>query len=124
MYKDLIADKTFYSLNIPLTLVPSPSENDYTRGFIQRFFIQKANDANGFIYEVNLETYDEIKDNPFWLKATIRWRISGPLDIVYDANGLIIDKGVSNSNKASISIGAEIIKNLGLYLPNILQFYK
>jgi hypothetical protein len=32
---------------------------------------------------------------------------------IYDSNGLITDKGVTNSNKASISIGAQTIKNIG-----------
>lgn len=124
MYKDLVKDKTFYSLDIPQTLVPRPTDNDYEKEFIQRFFVQKSNDLNGFVYEVNSETFDVLKSNPFWLTATIRWRISGPLDNVYDSNGLITDKGVINSNKVSIGIGAETIKNIGLYLPNVLQFYK
>ena len=124
MYKDLVKDKTFYSMDIPQTLVPRPTDDDYQKEFIQRFFVQKANDLNGFVYEVNSETFDVLKSNPFWITTTIRWRISGPLDNVYDSNGLITDKGVTNSNKASISMGAQTINNIGLYLPNVLQFYK
>jgi len=32
--------------------------------------------------------------------------------------------GVRASNKAAISFAVKDIKNIGLYLPNILQFYK
>jgi hypothetical protein len=46
------------------------------------------------------------------------------LDMVYNDNGMVTDKGVFNSNTASIRLGAETLKNLGLYLPNILQFHK
>jgi hypothetical protein len=39
-------------------------------------------------------------------------------------DGEVNDIGVRNSNKATISIAASKIKNIGLYLPNLLQFYK
>jgi hypothetical protein len=54
----------------------------------------------------------------------MRWRISGPIDEVYDLNGKLIDKGVVNSNKASLSLISLKIKNISLYLPNLRQFYK
>jgi len=124
MYNDLIKNKEFPSLEIPKTIVPSPTEDDYYNGSITRFFTQKANDVNGFVYEIDLDTYNNLKSNPYWLINNIYWRISGPLDMVYNDNGMVIDKGVFNSNKASIQLGAGILKNLGLYLPNILQFHK
>ena len=124
MYKDLIKDKKIYSLNIPKTIVPSPTDDDYSNGVIDRFFTQKVNDYNGFVYEIDSNTYNDLKSNPYWAIEIVKWRIKGPLDMVYNDNGMVIDKGVFNANTASIRLGAETIKNLGLYLPNILQFYK
>ena len=124
MYKDLIKDKKLYSLEIPQTVVPSPTDDDYYYGVLNRFYTQKPNDLNGFVYEIDSNTYDILKENPYWLIGSIYWRIAGPLDMVYNDNGMVIDKGVFNSNTASIRLGAETLKNLGLYLPNILQFYK
>jgi hypothetical protein len=124
MYKDLIKDKTIYSLSIPKTIVPSPTDNDYSNGMFDRYFAQRANDSNGFVYEIDLNTFNELKLNPYWLVEVVKWRLSGPLDIVYDENGKVTDKGVINSNNASISFGQRNIKNLNLYLINILQFYK
>jgi hypothetical protein len=124
MYKDLIKDKRIYSLNIPRTIVPKPTDDDYSNGIIERYFTQKVNDVNGFVYEINLDTYNELKLNPYWVIETIKWRLSGPLDVIYDESGKISDKGVRNSNIASIAEGQKIIKNLNLYLINILQFYK
>ena len=124
MYKDLIKDKKIYSLNIPKTIVPSPTDDDYSNGVIDRFFTQKVNDYNGFVYEINSDTYNDLKSNPYWAIEIVKWRIKGPLDMVYNDNGMVIDKGVFNSNTGSIRLGAETLKNLGLYLPNILQFYK
>ena len=34
------------------------------------------------------------------------------------------DKGVRNSNAAAISGAAMTMKNIGLYLPSLLQFYQ
>jgi len=124
MYNDLIKGKKLYSLEIPKTIVPSPTKDDYYNGIITRFFTQKTNDINGFVYEIDLDTYNKLKSNPYWLIGNIYWRITGPLDMVYNDNGMVIDKGVYNSNRASIQLGAETIKNLGLYLPNILQFHE
>ena len=50
MYKDLVKNKTFYSLSTPSTIVPSPTEDDYSIGSIDRYFAQKANDINGFAF--------------------------------------------------------------------------
>ena len=36
----------------------------------------------------------------------------------------LIDKGVINSNRATIAATSKTLKNIGLYLPNLLQFYK
>ena len=124
MYNDLIKNKELPSLFIPQTIVPSPTETDYAKGFVERFFTQKVNDRNGFVYEIDDKTYIQLLKNPYWLSESIYWRIAGPLDMVYNDNGMVIDKGVFNANTASIRLGAETLKNLGLYLPNILQFYK
>lgn len=124
MYKDLIQDKEIFSLKTPQTIVPIPSNDDYAEAYIVRYFIQRANDASGFVYEVSQSEYENYFENPYWISATMRWRISGPLDVVYDVNGKLLDKGVIASNKSSLSIISLKIKNISLYLPNIKQFHK
>jgi len=124
MYKDLIRDKEIFSLTPPKTIVPIPSNDEYAAAYIVRYFIQRANDDSGFVYEISEPEYENYFENPYWITATMRWRISGPLDVVYDMNGKLIDKGVIASNKASLSIISLKIKNISLYLPNIKQFYK
>ena len=124
MYSDLVKNKTYYSLDVPKTIVPSPTKDDYESSFIERYFIQRTNDINGFVYEIDLNVYNTIKLNPYWITEVLNWRISGPTNEVYNDSGLLIDKGVINSNKASISLASQKLKNVGLYLPNVLQFYK
>jgi hypothetical protein len=124
MYSDLISDKKLFSLDVPKTIVPTPDSFDYENGFIQRFIVQKANDINGFVYEVNLDVYQNLSENPYWLTYNMRWRLTGPIDPTYKEDGTLNDMGVRASNKASIGLASIVIKNAGLYFPNILQFHK
>jgi hypothetical protein len=124
MYKDLIKGRELYSLDFPKTIVPSPIDIDYENGFINRYFTQRVNDSNSFVFEINLEEYNSLLENPYWTLGEIRWRITGPTLPVYSNNGTMTDMGVVASNAASISIVSNKIKNIGLYLPNLLQFHK
>ncbi len=124
MYKDLISNKEVFSLKTPNTIVPIPTDNDYADNYLIRYFVQRVSDINGFVYEVAESEYQNYFENPYWITTTMRWRIAGPLYPVYDSNGNLVDKGVIESNKASLSITSLKIKNISLYLPNIKQFHK
>ena len=124
MYSDLVQHITDYSFENPKTIVPIPKETEYETGFMQRYYCQKVNDSNGFVFEIDNSTFKELKENPYWKTTILRWRIKGPIDAVYDDMGQLIDVGVIQSNKNSIQIAAFTLKNIGLYLPNILQFHK
>lgn len=124
MYKDLIKGRELYSLDFPKTIVPTPNDIDYENGFINRYFTQRVNDSNSFVFEIDLEEYNLLLENPYWTLTEMKWRIAGPKSAVYSNNGNITDIGVVASNAASISIVSSKIKNINLYLPNLLQFYK
>ncbi len=124
MYKDIIKNPEKFIIKTPKTIVPNPKSSDYENGFIERFFVRVAFDTNGFVYEVNESNFDSYLDNPFFVSEKLYWRITGPIDSVYDDMGKELDKGVRNSNKISISLASLKIQNISLYLPNLLQFYK
>jgi hypothetical protein len=117
-------NKTTYDLKTPKTIVPIPTDVDYKYGFIERYFIRKANDENGFIYEIDNDSYQKYLENPYWICDIVRWRITGPINPVYKDNGELDDRGVLFSNKTALNIASAKLKNISLYLPNILQFYK
>lgn len=124
MYKDLVANRESFSLKTPNTIVPIPTNNDYADAYIIRYFVQRVSDVNGFVYELTASEYEKYIENPYWSAFSMRWRISGPLNAIYDSNGNLTDKGVIESNKASLSIASLKIKNISLYLPNLKQFHK
>ncbi len=124
MYKDIAKNIENFTLQIPKTIIPIPTEFDYDNGFIRRYFIQKTNDSNGFVFEVSEEVHDELRDNPFWKVADLKWRITGPKQTVYNQKGELSDIGVEITNKQIINLTSKTIKNISLYLPNLLQFHK
>ena len=67
MYKDLIKEKTLFSLQTPATVVPNPNSTDYEKGFIERYFIQKVNDKNAYnkYHEALEKTLEKSKTAPF-----------------------------------------------------------
>jgi hypothetical protein len=124
MYKDIAKNIENFTLQIPKTVIPIPTEFDYDNGFIRRYFIQKTNDSNGFVFEVSEEVHDELRDNPFWKVADLKWRITGPKETVYNQKGELSDIGVEITNKQIINLTSKTIRNISLYLPNLLQFHK
>ena len=106
------------------SFLPKPTEVDYTRGYITRYFAQKVNDLNSPIREISSDDYINVSRNSFYNTTSLKWRISGPKEIKYDSNNNVIEKSVLESNQISIRLASKRIKNLKLYLPNLLQFYK
>jgi hypothetical protein len=104
--------------------IPTPTPADYGRGYITRYFLQKANDKNSPIFEVNTQTYSRFVSNPLFVACGIKWRLTGPKEPTYRENGNILDLSVSESNRRSIKSVYEFIPLLKSYLPNLLQFYK
>lgn len=106
------------------TYVPKPTDIDYQKGFIQRYFIQKTNDNLSPIYEVDVASFRYYKGKPTHKGVTLKWRISGPLQTSYDNEGKIVDRRVDESNRIAIKLVSDRMPNLKLYLPNLLQFHK
>ena len=92
--------------------LPDISDPDYEAGYVNRNFVQKVNDDNSIIIEVDDASYVEIQSSDYYKYVSIRWRLTGTPQEIMD------------SNKNSIKLVSDKIKNLKLYLPNLLQFAK
>ena len=111
-YKKLKNNLSEFSLPDIITYRPTPAETDYLRGYIRRYFIQRANDNTGYIYEISANSFTQYSISPHFTVVMINWRIKGT------------NEEISDSNSKSIRIGMESIPSLHLYLPNTLQFSK
>lgn len=113
------------SLNVtPQAFLPSPTDTDYKRSYVYRYFVQKANDDSSPIYEVSDNEYRKLSSSPLYNTTYLKWRLSGPLVETKIGAGEVIDYGVQHSNKISIKLASNTITKLGLYLPNLKQFHK
>ena len=110
-YKKIANNLDKFSSDI-ISFVPSPSESDYKKGYITRYFIQKANDSNSLIYEVSKDSYPNFISNLLFVNTTLDWRIVGD------------DTDIKKSNSESVRLASQKMNKLQLYLPNLLQFKK
>lgn len=94
------------------TIIPNPTEFDYKRGYIARYFTQKTNDLNYPIFEISDFTYNILLDNPFYRVTRLNWRLSGT------------NEQIKESNFKSVQLASKDMPNLMMYLPNYLQFSK
>lgn len=112
-YKEL-AKNNIREFKLPkiVAYIPSPTEKDYKRGYITRYFVQKANDVAGYVYEISLLEFNNFTISPFYNQVTLDWRIVGT------------DDEIKDSNSKSIKLAQKKLKAIYLHLPNLLQFRK
>lgn len=107
------------------TSISIPTDDDYKRGYINRYFLQKVNDTSSPILEVSSKEYSSVKSNALYTGVSLRWRITGPKESVYEPKtGRLIDMGVRESNRKSLELASNNIQNLNLHFPNLTQFWK
>lgn len=103
--------------------VPKPTEKDYKRGYVKRYFVQKANDNRAPITEVSATKFAQIVTNAFYKQVKLRWRIVGPLNDYEDEEGNL-KKGVYTSNKRSIEEHLKIMPSLKNRLVHLEEFHQ
>ena len=86
----------------------APTEDDYSRGFINRSFARKANEPNSAPFEINK---NQIDSSPLYVYANLNFMIKGTRS------------RVKAFNNKKISIASRGMKNLKRYL-NPFQFYR
>ena len=111
---DILSDITF-----PSYYKPNVTKNDYLKGYINRYLVQKINDLT--ITEVIKENYNGISNN-FYNKLVIQWTISGPKNNQYN-NKILEKKGVQEQNTQTLVENEKKMNGLKNYLNNPLEFW-
>lgn len=121
-YTELTRNKSV-ELNITVSAhIPKPSEADFTKGYVTRYFTQKTNDLNSPIFEISQNEFSRLSSSIVYVTTSLRWRLKGPKETTYDSAGKLKDIGVMESNRISTKLASVVIKKLSLYLPNTIQF--
>jgi hypothetical protein len=92
--------------------IPTPTDADYKKGYITRYFVQSANDPSAYVYEVDKDEYKNLVINPYYINVKLNWRIIGS------------SEEVKESNFKAVKFASKTLKSIIFYLPYYLQFYK
>jgi hypothetical protein len=111
-YKTIVKLPSEYNFKKINTYIPVIQEYDYKLGYVSRYFVQKTNDVNSTIYEVDSKTFSNLNNNSFYTTITLNWRLVGT------------QEQIKESNFKSVKLASTNMKAILTYLPNYLQFYK
>jgi hypothetical protein len=109
--------------SMPKANYPKPSDEDYIRGIINRYFIQRRDTPGSVIVEIDSQKFNEYTSSVYYKVASLKWRISGNLEDTYTNQGALIPS-VIRSNQMSIKEAEKELPELNLYLVNSKQFYR
>ena len=107
----------------PIDYRPTPSDADYSSGFIVRYFVKKKTTNSGMIHEVSGQQFKSLSKNPFYICASLYWELVD----VYSSNEKNSEQtplSVSDINANEINEVEQTIPGLKNKLKNTLEFYK
>lgn len=95
----------------PISYYPVVTESDYSRGYLTRYFVKKANER-GYVMEISEREYQSIKngtatyDVSFYQLTSVLWKLTGPLNnrrvSQYDTRAGIVD-----TNRRQVEIASK-----------------
>jgi hypothetical protein len=114
-------------LKDPKPFTPKPTEEDYKRGKITRYFARQRNGTQFKIMEINESTYDNLFNNrgglntALWKVISIFWQISGPLRDVR-VNNIRTRAGIIDTNQRVLDNAEKNFIGIKQYLTDLRQF--
>ena len=102
----------------PVSHFPQPTDEDYHRGYIIRYFIKLKTNKNSSTLEVDESEYNKfsseniVTGKSFFQSVSLRWKIIGK------RNDVII------GNTKTVEIKELLLPGISLRLGNRLQFWK
>ena len=111
---------------------PSPyilriEQLDYDAGYVTRFFVEKAFGSNRYPMEIDYlqsQRYNKPKsiNGGLYNLVAINWKITGPLNNVYNNRGLILELGIYEHNALQVERAAQTIPNINYTIKNYIEF--
>lgn len=117
------------SLTDPIPFTPKPTEEDYKKGKITRYFARQRNGTKFKIMEIDQQTYDNLSNNrgglntSLWKVISIFWQISGPLND-QKVNGIRTRAGIIDTNQRVLNNAEKNFIGIKQYLTDLKQFAK
>lgn len=114
-------------LQDPTPYTPKPTDEDYRKGKITRYFARQRNGTQFKIMEIDQTTYDNLSNNrgglntALWKVITIFWQISGPLRDIRVGN-IRTRAGIIDTNQRVLNNAEKDFIGIKQYLTNLTQF--
>jgi len=89
LYEQYITIKSTDREVYPSTITSNITDKDYTKGFINRYFVQKANDKNALVFEISDSDFKQ--KLKLFNKTRINWVISGIKEEVIIKNTITLN---------------------------------
>lgn len=102
---------------------PIPTDSDYNKGYITRYFVKRVNGDMSTVREISREDHENISKDPLYNSVSLTWVIKGNLSPSYIGNQIVLS-GVLNINDATIKKAEEVVPGISFILINLSQFHK
>ena len=115
------------SLIDPTPFTPKPTDEDYKKSKITRYFARQRNGTQFKIMEINQTTYDNLNDRrgglnySLWKVITIFWQISGPIRDER-VNNIRTRAGIIDTNQRVLDNAEKNFIGIKQYLSDLQQF--
>jgi len=112
----------------PNYYVPKPTQKDYDKGTIDRYFIIKRNDDTKII-EVDKKQFLTLNkknsglDGGIYKGIKLMWKITGPINDIYK-NNILVEYGIEDTNKRTIKLKSKEVRNIDKVFYNYIELSK
>jgi len=115
---------------LPTFHYPKPTDDDYKRGILPRYFMKKRNANYTNIIEISKKDYDNFNtsqgssiDTSLYVLVKLNWKITGPLyDDFRDKN--FPKAGIIPTNQRLVKEREKVYPGFSLYFTDYAQFAK
>jgi hypothetical protein len=120
------AAASFKRVEIP-SYMPTPTDDEIAKGYMDRYFVQRTTDQNEEIIEVNKATFDMLQEHHMYRRVLVTWRIAGKLDDVMAPPNVNTPvrkyTGVLTANRLSLELAAKEMPAIVYKIRNLKQHY-
>jgi len=122
------SDQEIYKFGLtPEPYYPQPTQNDYQKGALVRYFAKKRNQTPSLIIEIDKATHDDLRSQrgkynyALWSVTSLYWKITGPIKDSKDKFG-VLKAGIYNTNERIVNTTNEQFRGIKGYLSDLIQF--
>jgi hypothetical protein len=126
-YNQLKPSNLSSSLIDPTPYTPKPTQEDYKKGKITRYFARQRNGTQFKLMEIDQKTFDNLSNRSgglnysLWKVISIFWQISGPLRDQRVGN-IRTRAGIIDTNQRVLDNAEKSFIGIKQYLTNLTQF--